>query len=94
MLNDGYTRAQFERDCQEPPAGNALTARMLETADRLKTTIRRLEHEREGIIGLHLRHLPNNLKAQVFESYDNQIANRKQELQDISDSLAERGYIA
>ncbi|MCI8623789.1 MAG: hypothetical protein HFG26_09015 [Provencibacterium sp.] len=86
--------ALYEGERLDPPAGNIQAARMLETADRLKVTIRRLEHEREGIIGLHLRHLPNNLKAQVFESYDNQIANRKQELQDISDSLAERGYIA
>lgn len=94
MLNDGYERAQFERDCQEPLAGNIQAAQMLEKADRLKDTIRNLENEREAIISLHLNHMPFDLREKVFESYDNEIANRKQELAEISESLAERGYIA
>lgn len=86
--------ALYESERLEPPAGNIQAARILETADNLRTVIRELEREREAIIGLHLRRLPNNLKAQMLEHYEREISNRKQELQDISESLAERGYIA
>lgn len=85
--------ALYERERLEPPTNNILTARMLETADRLKDTIRELEDEQYGILSLHLSHLPNDLKAQVFEHYDSELANRRQELADVRQNLSARGYI-
>lgn len=86
--------ALYEPERLEPPEGNIQTARMLETADNLKAVLRELENEREDIIGLRLRRLPNHLKAQVLEHYDTEIRNRRQELADIQTNLSAMGYIA
>lgn len=86
--------ALYEGERLEPPAGNDQEARMLETVDNLRSTICELENEREAIIGLHLRRLPNHLKAQVLEHYDSEIRNRRQELADIRTNLSAMGYIA